>query len=583
VSIGMPGDYQLFLEDSSPVNLDSTIERTLAYHQQTKHHLQRYARSPGYLDWATQPDPFRTYVGAPRIELDLRADQVTSSYGDLFRTGVIPPQPIGVETIGILFELSLGLSAWKQYQGSRWALRCNPSSGNLHPTEGYLIVPELPGLTEGVYHYVSRDHCLERRCLLSPMAHDRLTAVLSPNRFLVGLSSIHWREAWKYGERAFRYCQHDVGHAIASVRFAAAALGWSARLLDAPGDVDVTALLGLDRDADFADVAAADREHPDVLLLVSKKGTGPICRNGPEGASHKLDLSPFLPSWQGRANPLSPQHVDWPIIDEVAQATWKPATEPMETVEPAALPPLILSSQAAAATLIRQRRSCLALDGTTSISAETFYRMLDSLLPRPGVPPWDTLPWAPLLHLGLFVHRVRGLTPGLYLLERDAAVHEKLRPALRDVFLWKRPANCPEHLRLWCLAESDLRDASRMVSCHQEIASDGAFSLGMLAVFGDTIRQRGPWWYRRLFWESGVLGQVLYLEAEAAGIRSTGIGCYFDDVFHDILGIQSDAFQCLYHFTVGGPVDDDRLTTLVPYFHMERKMPDPQESPYLAP
>ena len=24
-----------------------------------------------------------------------------------------------------------------------------------------------------------------------------------------------------------------------------------------------------------------------------KKGTGPICRNGPQGASHKFDLSPF--------------------------------------------------------------------------------------------------------------------------------------------------------------------------------------------------------------------------------------------------------------------------------------------------
>ena len=32
------------------MNLDSTIERTLAYHQRTKHHLHQYARSPGYLD-----------------------------------------------------------------------------------------------------------------------------------------------------------------------------------------------------------------------------------------------------------------------------------------------------------------------------------------------------------------------------------------------------------------------------------------------------------------------------------------------------------------------------------------------------
>ena len=101
------------------MNLDSTIERTLTYHRRTKHHLHQYARSLGFLDWATQPDPFRTYAGAPRIELDLLADRVTSSYGDLFQIGAITPQVIGVETIGILFELSLGLSAWKEYEGSR--------------------------------------------------------------------------------------------------------------------------------------------------------------------------------------------------------------------------------------------------------------------------------------------------------------------------------------------------------------------------------------------------------------------------------------------------------------------------------
>jgi len=116
--------------------------------------------------------------------------------------------------------------------------------------------------------------------------------------------------------------------------------------------------------------------------------------------------------------------------------------------------------------------------------------MLDSLLPRREVPPWDTLPWEPHLHLGIFIHRVRGLTPGLYLLERSAAVHERIRPALRDKFLWTRLPDCPEHLRLWCLAEADLQEVSRVASCQQEIASDGAFSLGMLAEFGDTIRQR---------------------------------------------------------------------------------------------
>jgi hypothetical protein len=168
------------------------------------------------------------------------------------------------------------------------------------------------------------------------------------------------------------------------------------------------------------------------------------------------------------------------------------------------------------------------------------------------------------------VHRVTGIAPGLYLLERDPAVHERLRAALRPTFRWERPADCPGHLRLYRLTPGDLRRAARVVSCDQEIASDGAFSLGMIADFAPTIRRQGAFWYRRLFWEAGVLGQVLYLEAEAAGVRSTGIGCYFDDVFHELLGLADDVFQDLYHFTVGRPVEDPRLLTLPRYAHLRR-------------
>jgi hypothetical protein len=275
-------------------------------------------------------------------------------------------------------------------------------------------------------------------------------------------------------------------------------------------------------------------------------------------------------TWAGQANPLSPAHVDWPVIDEVAGATWKPRTARRAADRLPLLPALSPGNLVAAATLIRQRRSCLGLDGETSIGLDTFYAMLDRLLPRPGVPPWDVLPWPPHIHLGVFVHRVRGLTPGLYFFERDEAVHDRLRPALRETFLWTRPEGCPDHLRLFCLSRADLRGTSRRVSCQQDIASDGAFSLGMIADFGDTVRANGAWWYRRLFWEAGVLGQVLYLEAEAAGVRGTGIGCYFDDAFHDLLGLKTDRFQDLYHFTLGGPVEDTRLQSHPPYAHLQR-------------
>jgi hypothetical protein len=43
----------------------------------------------------------------------------------------------------------------------------NPSSGNLHPTEAYVIVGALPGLADrpAAYHYAPDRHVLELRCL----------------------------------------------------------------------------------------------------------------------------------------------------------------------------------------------------------------------------------------------------------------------------------------------------------------------------------------------------------------------------------------------------------------------------------
>jgi hypothetical protein len=154
------------------------------------------------------------------------------------------------------------------------------------------------------------------------------------------------------------------------------------------------------------------------------------------------------------------------------------------------------------------------------------------------------------------------------LLARRPEAPDALQAACLPAFLWRRPDGCPPHLDFFLLAEGDYRREAQTVSCHQDIAADGAFSLGMIAAFGDVLQRRGAWWYRRLFWEAGVLGQALYLEAEAAGLRGTGIGCYFDDAMHRILGLSGDAWQDLYHFTFGGPVDDPRLRTLAPYAHL---------------
>ena len=526
------------------------VESVVRYHQRTKHHLDRYARGPGQMDWANQPAPFRRFSGAPEIPLPLAADRQEALYTDLFTPGGIAPQTFSLESTATLLELSFGLSAWKSWGGDSWALRCNPSSGNLHPTECYLATSGMGGIDDGIYHYACRDHLLEQRCAVN-LPHDGL---------LVGLSSIHWREAWKYGERAFRYCQHDIGHAYAALRYAAGVLGWHVRLLEDWGDSDLAALLGLDREDDFG---AAEREVPDLL-----------CSVGPDpGAA--VDAEPMLAAvaagqWRGKANALSGRHrYQWPVIEEVHEAAFKPSTreQPVRASQGSALLPI--TSVVRAADLIRQRRSAQDFDGVTRADTATLWRLLDATLPRPGIPPFDAWLAPPRVHLLLFIHRVDGLEPGMYFFSRRKGVAAEIRPEMRADFHWKPVAQCPAHLSVHQLLAGDCQRLATTVSCHQEIAGDSVLSLGMLAEFESAL-SAGSWWYRRLFWETGMIGQVLYLEAEAAGLRSTGIGCFFDDAVHDACGLSGTRFQSLYHFTLGGPRTDTRIQTLPPYGHLRR-------------
>ena len=53
------------LDDSQSGELNEETERLFAYHQATKHTYRSVRSSAHYLDWKNQPNPFRTYDGAP--------------------------------------------------------------------------------------------------------------------------------------------------------------------------------------------------------------------------------------------------------------------------------------------------------------------------------------------------------------------------------------------------------------------------------------------------------------------------------------------------------------------------------------
>lgn len=532
----------------------SDPQNIIGYHEATKHHLHRYSRSPGYMDWENQPNPFRRYGGCPQVQLPLKPAATAWPYADMYRR-MIPPAPVDLDTISEFLALSMGLSAWKSVGNAKWSLRMNPSSGNLHPTETHLILPGSETLTAGIYHYLPLLHCLERRAAFSDEFCRKHHDFIRPNGFWVGLTSIFWRESWKYGERAFRYCNHDVGHALAALSLSAALKGWRLASLCQLSDAQIEILLGLNK----APWQPVDAEHPDMVCFVGHDRILPDSQtiSGLTAAISQLDFS-------GTPNTLSKAHVQWEIIDQAANLTRKPSTREPD-------PPVIdvpefpvCEHTAPAADVIRQRRSAMNFDGKGFFPRERFLSLLARTLPGGCRPPFDARPMPPMVDLFLFVHRVEDLPPGLYFFSRVPANLGRIEQAMQPGFLWQSvQADFP----LYCLSEKNMVHDAITVSCHQEIAGLSCFSLGMIADFRGPV-EAAPYRYRHLFWETGMIGQVLYLEAEAHGFRGTGIGCFFDDEVHRILGFSDNEFQSLYHFTIGVPVEDARLTTLPAYHHL---------------
>ena len=267
---------------------------------------------------------------------------------------------------------------------------------------------------------------------------------------------------------------------------------------------------------------------------------------------------------EGQPNPLSPARRHWEAIQRVEAATRpaEAAEEPGRFAASAHRPERPVGIKAA--EVIRRRRSAVAFDYRGRMDRPVFFDLLARTLPMAQCPPFDIGLGPPRISLVLFLHQVTDLAPGIYVFIRHPAHRDALRAALNPGFTWQ-PAS--PTLPLFLLQEGDCRAAAADLACRQEIAGSSVFSLAMLAAFETTL-SAAPWRYRQLFWEAGLIGQVLYLEAEARGYRGTGIGCYYDDPVHQLLGIQDTSWQDLYHFTIGAPLEDPRLQTKPAYHHL---------------
>jgi SagB-type dehydrogenase family enzyme len=503
------------------VNEDSG--RLFDYHHATKHSYDSLRTNARFLDWHNQPDPFRSYEGTPLITLP--AEPGFPEAGTFATIAALAEGPrtakgsksdyreevqLDVTWLSRLLWHSMAISAWKQVPrtGYRYGLRVNPSSGNLHPTETHLALVGFGGLDSGLYHYRVDRHALELRSRGDWTEHIARALVLpwaAESSLIIGLTSIFWREAWKYGDRAYRYCCHDLGHAMTSLLLAARALGLPGGVVAHFSDLRLTRALGL-ADSDDAPMAflVFPPQSPSgrVPGSLQQEPVGIPNQLSAEEAPYDLLLgmhrSTILP------DPLGP-------LPRISPANAGTAQEPSLPGPPRDTP---------LGPTVRRRRSALNFDARTPPMERDEVDQLLDFATRDWSADWrgnfggEMTPvarGADFVTLYLYFHRVRDCEPGVY--------------------RWDKSSR-----RLEQLHRGNVERAAIYLSLEQALAGNACFAVSMIADLAKAARVFGNRGYRYVHFEAGAIGQRLYVGAEALGWNATGIGAFYDDDVHRYLG-----------------------------------------------
>ncbi len=518
------------LDDSQYGELNEEIERLFAYHQATKHTYHSVRSSAHYLDWKNQPNPFRTYDGAPVTPL--APDPGFPDMGTFAAMGALGGRTkfahendsenrdaavrLDAMWLSRLLWHSMAVSSWKKVPstGSRYSLRVNPSSGNLHPTEAYLALCGLTGVNDGLYHYRADLHALELR---SPggwtqhLAQALRIPWATESSLIVGLTSIFWREAWKYRDRAYRYCCHDLGHAMMSVLLAARALGLPGGAITHFADLRLTRALGL-TDSD---------EAPMAFLVFPTRSSG-----------GQNSISP-QDTFAGVPNELSSDEVPCELLLGMHRSTILSDTaRPPQNISTANEVPIgedhsplnavsrNIERDRSLGIVTRQRRSALDFDARTPPMGRSELEQILDFATRDWRADWrgnvggeDTADRRGIdfVTLYLYVHRVRDCEPGVYRWDCGTRTLEELH-------------------------RGNVERVAAYLSLEQALAGNACFAISMVADLAAAARNFGNRGYRYVHFEAGAIGQRLYLGAEALGWNATGIGAFYDDDVHRYLG-----------------------------------------------
>ena len=513
---------------------NESFDAALTYHEATKHSEVTVGTSAHYLDWENRPSQFKEYQNLSSISLPKefphpKQNSLMAIGGPSDEEG---SDKIGIETLAEILFFSAGLTRKMRIGNEFHYMRAASATGALYPIELYVISSKIPGLEAGVYHFNPFHFCLVmvRKGDYRPTLEDAGSKDSSSAPFTVALTSIAWRNAWKYGARSYRHWFWDSGVIAANLLATAQSNGLRARLGMAFVDTEVDKLLALQ-----------PKKEATVALAVIGEGQQPKAGSAP----------PPIRGLNLEISPLSMEEVDYPVIWDTNEASqfqtkseveaWKksaPKKGEITPVTPAFLLPKKSLESAPPLKQVILKRGSTRKFAHRQISFENLSTILE--FSSTHIPLDFLSDDQSLIDFYFIANDVGGLAPGSYFYNPTTSSVEQLK-----------------------LVKS--RSMSGYLSLGQPLFSDASVVFFLMTRLNHVLQSLGNRGYRAAQFEAGVRAGKIYLTAYAIGLGASG-STFFDDAVTEFFSPHARDKSCMITVGVGVPAYKTRPGRVNPQF-----------------
>ena len=507
------------------------------YHEATNHSEIRLQTSAHYLDWANKPSQFKIYKDLESVALPRNFPRPEAEPLGVI-LGRSPQKKEHDFLLGGLAELlyfSAGLNRKYRFGSEVHYMRVASATGALYPIELYVIAGDVVGLEAGVYHFdplafqLSRIRKGDFRAELAAVSNESLGAAPA----IVALTSLGWKNAWKYEARSYRHWFWDGGVIAANLLAVSNSMALPTTIVQGFVDQTVNELLGL-------------QERKEATILLSPIGSGLQASR-----DHSLKKIGPIPL---RVQPLSEEETVYASIWDTHRASslqnrqqieeWTNAKLAASHIVRTSYPAVSLSPPITGASSSRKLGEVILQRGSTRRFARSpiaLSQLSTILRTSTGPIPRDYLPDDEgLIEVYFIANAVEGLDPGSYFYSSEQESLDQLK-------------------------RGELRQMSAYLSLGQPLFGDASVVFFLMTHLQYVLGALGNRGYRVAQLEGGIVAGKIYLSAYSLGLGASG-STFYDDAVTEFFSPHAEDKSTMIAVGLGVPAYKARSGRILPQF-----------------